>query len=458
MHADVWGKARVAPRQYPPSQQDVERGRAALEQFQQQQREVAAARQLQLRNAAQLRSFPSLLNDDEEDVHYDWNLTDPATDGDWEGAGEEGQGASSSASGASHQRRSHTENVRRREVRWREEDKLDIQLTAALAEQLARHKQEDLLSCVNAVQQRIDDYVRSPTHPCPGGGSVSMKGRRAVVLHTLMGYGILYVPQFTCSKCGQFEMSPLVVGSARSSPNPTIWYDYWLCAAAKQFETIGGVANTTFCSCVDAMAADAEQLGADPRVPLSLSAKTLSDAVRHHMHVQREYTDPARHGADIFGGALGHCPPCAGAALVADAAMEGGPAVGGLGGAAGGVSMVAAGAGTADVAGTASGGEAADEAPMGEGRQAGEGLDPGMDTKQVALLHFLFLQVAVHIFAGAPMLPSSSFAMAFSFAIAFLPFYPSSVHKGGIDQHMWQDTQLLMYACHCRSGKWGSNG
>jgi len=75
------------------------------------------------------------------------------------------------------------------------------------------------------------------------------------------------------------------------------------------------MAIATFCSSVNAVTAEAAQLGKDPPVPLPLAEKQLSAAVRHYTFVQRSYTDPARHGADIFAGPLGHCPPCAGALL-----------------------------------------------------------------------------------------------------------------------------------------------
>ena len=63
------------------------------------------------------------------------------------------------------------------------------------------------------------------------------------------------------------------------------------------------------------------QLSAAPRLLPSLSEKQLLAALRHHTYVQRSYSNPARHGADIFAGPLGHCPPCAGA-MLAQGAVE----------------------------------------------------------------------------------------------------------------------------------------
>lgn len=249
--------------------------------------------------------------DEEEDVFVDFGL-----DGDVDGVP---QPASSSqrqrptASGQQ-QRRSHTENVRRREETWRTVDQHDIAVSVACAEELARYREEDVQLLVSATQQRVDACASCPPHPCPGG-TVQRTGERLVILRTLLGSGVLRVPQFSCSSCGELELSPAAVGCQRSSPNPACWFDHWLCSAAQHFTTSGGLAMATFCTCVDAMAAAAEQLSAEPCASPSLSERQLAAAVRHRTYVQRNYLDPARHGAAIFAGPLGHCPPCAGAML-----------------------------------------------------------------------------------------------------------------------------------------------
>lgn len=132
-----------------------------------------------------------------------------------------------------------------------------------------------------------------------------------------MGSSFVSVPQFNCSLCGDFEMSPAAVGCQRGSPYPAVWYDPWLCATADEFGTSGGVATAIFCACLNAVAERWERLSAEPRVVHSISEKSLAGAVRHWTYVQREYASPAQHGADIFAGPMGKCPPCSGALLAA---------------------------------------------------------------------------------------------------------------------------------------------
>ena len=239
---------------------------------------------------------------------------------DWDGNADldgEPQPGSSSQQRGGQQQRSQTENVRRREEAWRAADQQDVMVSIACAKSLARYREEDVQLLVSATQQRIDAYVSTPFHAC--SGSLQRTGERNVLLRTLLGSGIVRVPRYCCTRCGMVELSPAAVGCQRSSPNPTTWFDPWLCSMAHHFTTSGGVAIATFCSCVDSVAAQAAQLSGEPRLSPCLSEKQLSAAVRHYTYVQRSYIDPARHGAAIFAGPLGHCPPCAGAMLAQDA-------------------------------------------------------------------------------------------------------------------------------------------
>ena len=81
------------------------------------------------------------------------------------------------------------------------------------------------------------------------------------------------------------------------------------------------MALSSFCSCIDSIVAGAEQLSAQPRLSPKLSEKSLAAALRHREFVDRGYKDPARHGAAIFDGPLGNCPPCCGAQLMSSDAL-----------------------------------------------------------------------------------------------------------------------------------------
>lgn len=259
----------------------------------------------------------SLLLDDDADIFADYGA-DAAFDSATQAASSSQQ-RSAPAGGQGQQRRSHTEIVRRREEACRAADRHDIAVSVACAEALAQYREEDVQLLVSAVQQRIDACGSCPPHPC-AGGAVQRTGERLVLIHTILGSGALRVPRYRCSSCGELEFSPAAVGCAASSPSSAIWFDYWLCSVVKHFTTSGGMAMAAFCSCVDAVAAEADQLSLEQRKQPRLSEKQLSAAVRHRTYVQRSYTDPARHGAAIFAGPLGHCPPCAGAMLARRAA------------------------------------------------------------------------------------------------------------------------------------------
>lgn len=148
------------------------------------------------------------------------------------------------------------------------------------------------------------------------------QGHCQVLLCTLLGSSFISVPRFSCTACGDFDMSPAAVGCQRGSSAPAVWYDYWLCSMADEFGTSGGVAMATFCSCHNAVVERVEQLRAEPRAVYSLSEKSLAGAVRHWTFVQRGYASPAQHGADLFAGPMGMCPPCCGALLAAGEAAE----------------------------------------------------------------------------------------------------------------------------------------
>lgn len=305
--AEEFGVFRRAPRQFQHTHADHERQAAAAARRAELDQQRAAARQRVRRTAAL-----SILLDEDSDVFLG--------DADFQDEPRPACSSQQRSTGGQQPGRSHTENVRRREEAWRSCDQFDTAVSVACAAELARYAEEDVELAVSAVQRRVDALGSTPPHPCLGG-PVERLGHRPVLLCTLFGSGVLLVPQYRCSSCGIMELSPAAVGCQRSSPHmPSIWYDRWLCSYAQQFTTSGGVAMATFCSCADAVAEEAQHLSAEPRLPHSLSDKQLSAAVRHRTYVQRTYTDPARHGADIYGGPLGHCPPCAGAMLAQGAA------------------------------------------------------------------------------------------------------------------------------------------
>lgn len=187
---------RLAARQHRPEQEELQQQQAAAIAEAQRQQEQAEERRRRL--PSRDAGF-SLLLDEEEEVF--WEPAGPAD-------GSSSLGAGSSRDGASRPsgqpRRSHKENVGRRELAFRAADQHDIAVSVACAGAQPLFREEERLVLTGLVQQRINDYASAacPVHPCSGEGTVTLKVCGALHCKLYFIIAIMFLARADARHCG----------------------------------------------------------------------------------------------------------------------------------------------------------------------------------------------------------------------------------------------------------------
>ncbi|PSC71463.1 hypothetical protein C2E20_5193 [Micractinium conductrix] len=105
---------------------------------------------------------------------------------------------------------------------------------------------------------------------------------RRVFLQTLIGVGAIAIPTFKCTPCGaEFDLPPALVNCHTQSPvAASTWYDSWVVRFHDQLK-LKSMADHTFATVLEAVAAGAEACQAEPRRTLPVEPKTFGPAMRH---------------------------------------------------------------------------------------------------------------------------------------------------------------------------------
>lgn len=154
---------KLGARQHRPDQREIQQQQAAAIAQEQRRQQLAEERRGRLPSRdARL----SILQDEEEDVF--WEDADPAPRS-------SSAPAATRLGGPAQPRRSHRENVGRREAAFRTADQHDTAVSVACAGEQPRFREEERQVLVGLVQQRINEYAARPVHPCSGAGTVTLK-------------------------------------------------------------------------------------------------------------------------------------------------------------------------------------------------------------------------------------------------------------------------------------------